>query len=1446
VLLLTAVSVTLLLKSDRIQNWLTGKVTTYLTQQFRVQVSIRHISYDPFVAFSLDDVLLGDQKKDTLFFVKKLSFSVLGLNVDSMQVKLRNVEIDGAYSRIVYYSDKTFNMDVILDLIDTMPAPPGEPPFHLYFNSVKLTNSRFRFIDYGEKFEPEGFDPYNEDIRNIEMELSDFHILDDSLNFRMNHLSCTEKGGVVVNELQASTIVTPRGMYFNDLHLKTPYSEVTHTFNMHYNSWDELADFTDYVEMHAIVSNAKIDMRDIAHFIPGMKYYRQSFLVSGDFRGPLRNIKLRDLSVEFGKASRLEGTISLKGLPDVENLFMDVKAENAVTDKADIEYLIGRDMPSQLVTLGRMKFRGRYTGFYNDFVAYGHFNTAQGEINSDINMKLRKPPALSTYSGNLELIDFNLGRFAGVQEYIGRTTLTASLTGKGFALRDLESGFRSDITTLTANGYTYHNMKVDGSLARKIFNGKFQMRDANAKVDFDGTVNFREKVPTYKFHASLRQVNLDKLHLAHIKTVLSTDVDIDFAFKDVDRNEGSIVLRNILLEKDSTEYTLNKVTMQSVVGDQKRQFSMTSDIFSIDLRGNFLLLDMKASVQSILYNLLPNYFVAPRGQYMGEQEMQFKVAVNNPELITEVFYPVLRIGELQMSGRYSARNNEIVMNAVVDELHYREVGMEDVVLELNVSSVDKGKITAGIGEFTRNDSVLFDDFTLTSDFTQNRADVHLSVSDSTSANYASIHSDINFEPGAIHIVTGESFLRYNNIPVRIAEGSDIAVTDSVIRFTSVQLLQGAGKALVNGIYDLQSGMHNLRAEVSGINLGLVNVFVPSLTFRTGGSVNGSAVLKGSGDRRYVNSALTASSFSLDGDTIGDFVLNSNYNEKQQRFLLYMKSLSGQLQNFEIGGYVSTATQPNELNLTLAFNESNLHVFQAFLKDHVVLYGGTVSAKCRVTGTTEKPLIRGDALVRNADARIEYLKTRYRFTSAVTFDNTDIRVPQFIVTDEKNNTGKVSGHVVHDDFGSFVFDLRMTGLDRFQVLNTTARDNDIFYGQAYASGSVRLSGSPGDLTLETDLTTEKGTVIYIPLSDDVSSGTDGLINFVSRDTSLKAFVVKRSPLAGFTASCVIHATPDAEIQIVLDAQQGDIIKGRGTGNLRLELTRQGSFYMYGMYRIREGEYSFTAANVFSKKFTLREGGTITWAGDPLQAQMDIEGVYYVRRTGISEIVSNTGQNTSQATQVRIPVECLLFLKGKLMSPDIRFDINLPDLQSAIGSNKVHDIQNSLRTIRNDPDMLNMQVMSLMLFGKFAPLNGLTEGTTSTLSSGASTTLSDMFSSQASNLISKIIPGFDLVVDIQTATGTSKTRAIVTASKKFYDNRLELQTSYDPEFANANIATQYNLRKDGNLKLKAYNRNTTDLAGVRNNILTQGIGLYYRKEFDSFIELFKKKSAVNNNP
>ena len=118
--------------------------------------------------------------------------------------------------------------------------------------------------------------------------------------------------------------------------------------------------------------------------------------------------------------------------------------------------------------MGTILFKGRFDGFYSDFVAYGEIYTDLGLVNTDVNLKLNNN-GIPSYSGVVNANQFQIGKWFGKEDQIGAVSLKASIIGKGIKLNTIDAKLKGDISEVTLKGYTYSNIEVDGSLKDNFF-----------------------------------------------------------------------------------------------------------------------------------------------------------------------------------------------------------------------------------------------------------------------------------------------------------------------------------------------------------------------------------------------------------------------------------------------------------------------------------------------------------------------------------------------------------------------------------------------------------------------------------------------------------------------------------------------------------------------------------------------------------------------------------------------------------------------------------------------------------------------------------------------------------------------------------------------------------------------------------------------------------------
>ncbi|MDQ3190484.1 MAG: translocation/assembly module TamB, partial [Bacteroidota bacterium] len=367
--------------------------------------------------------------------------------------------------------------------------------------------------------------------------------------------------------------------------------------------------------------------------------------------------------------------------------------------------------------------------------------------------------------------------------------------------------------------------------------------------------------------------------------------------------------------------------------------------------------------------------------------------------------------------------------------------------------------------------------------------------------------------------------------------------------------------------------------------------------------------------------------------------------------------------------------------------------------------------------------------------------------------------------------------------------------------------------------------------------EKGTVFYIPLTGTEEITVSNFITFINKDTTVVQ--VKdgyQVDLTGIQMNFEFDLTPDAEVQVIFDPKIGDVIKGKGRGHLTMEINTLGKFSIFGEYIIEEGDYLFTLMNVINKRFKVEKGGTIKWTGDPYNAQVDINAIYRLRTS-----LYDLGQYID-TTKKRVPVNVMLKMKEDLLSPDIHFDIKLP------GADEI--TKNQLRTLLYNEQELNQQVFALLTLNRFVPPLSSGGGNSENSHAGIHTTSStELLSNQLSNWLSQISNEFDVGVNYRPGDDISSQELEVALSTQLLNDRVILDGNVGVS-NNQAVATQqtnnmvgefnveYKISEDGRFRVRGFNRpNGANQIYVNSNY-TQGVGLFYRVEFNSFGELYHR--------
>jgi hypothetical protein len=293
-------------------------------------------------------------------------------------------------------------------------------------------------------------------------------------------------------------------------------------------------------------------------------------------------------------------------------------------------------------------------------------------------------------------------------------------------------------------------------------------------------------------------------------------------------------------------------------------------------------------------------------------------------------------------------------------------------------------------------------------------------------------------------------------------------------------------------------------------------------------------------------------------------------------------------------------------------------------------------------------------------------------------------------------------------------------------------------------------------------------------------------------------------------------------------------------------------MFGDYVLQDGFYDFTFEDqqfgrLITRRFYIERGGTVQWTGDPGNAILDISAIYSTR-ANLAPVLS-TAFSVNNNTMRRVNVQSVISLMGRMSQPDVKFDFRLPNVDD--------DIRTEFFSVvnRDDENEMTKQTFFLLLFGGFT-----TPGDNSNIAlnqdMNATSMVWDMLLSQANSILQNFSDNLNISVNHRPATTNTHEQTQVTMSTQFFDNRLLIDghvgrgglsrenfgEPVDPAQQQA-IMGEFNAeyRITDRFSLKAFNRpNEREFSRMSSQLgYLQGIGIAYRREFNSFGSLFRRR-------
>ena len=1400
------------------------------------------------------------------------SDSVSYLSIQSVvdELKLENALIDltpelitaevlqVSKSNIQYH---TFEPESSSDLANADIKPASENNWKVTLNRIEATDNFFSYKIGSAPALKNEFDSDNIELNQLSFQAEDFFYETEIIKISIRELSAIDGNDFVIDNLEMDFSMDPHAISTQGLKLKTPDASIDADFLIEFASMESFAESLEFTDLELEMRKVSFRNPFILYFSPDLAsqpFFQNSKAttsLSGTVNGPVDNLSGKNLVIRTGSETVLETDFSIIGLPDAETAMFDFPNLNIISGKRDIELMAGTTIPENIrlpedISI-QADFKGRMKAFETTLGMNSSFGSAQLFTSIDKD---------EHFSGNIEIDSFDLGSLLNDTVMYGPVSLTAEANGQGLDMETIDAKILAEVSQIYLNAYNYQHLSLDGTLFGSEFAGKINLNDENAMFDFEGVVGLNPEQEFYQFRLDVHGADLQRLNFTEDDIRIGFAVSANLLGRTVDELYGDVEITNLVVAKEDEIHVLDSLLFASINEPGKSVFDFSSALVDVKYSGTI----SPTAISGALNGFINNYFQFSdtiSDPTMGEAAaFEFEIQLHNHPIISQVLLPQLKEFEPGlMVGSFDSETSGLKLDATMNTIVYGTTEIKDLVLELNSTPAELSyKFSSSA---VSNSQIRLENFLLEGKLADDIILANLSSIDEDQRKKFAIQSQITKENEIYKLTLDPEgfYLMYNRW--NVAADNFIAFGDEGFMIHNLFMSNEVSEINIASVND--SFDDDLNFEIKNFMLDDISRIIEKDTTFVKGTVDGNVLLKNMNETLGIVADVKISDLIFRGIPVGNLAIKAD-NPEADKFDVDV-NLSGAENNITASGYYIPDGGDQALSIKTAIQSLSMKTVEAFSMGQITESAGMLSGDLHITGTIAAPEITGELVFNDVFLNPAVLNNRLELKhETVQFKPDGIYFDSFTIHDADQRSATIDGSVKMTRFKDYVFALQVNTRD-FQLFNTTSKDNKEFFGRMVIDSKIDVKGPMELPVVNATIKVKEGSNFTFAVPEDRFSTDRGedVVEFIA-PTNLNPILYRddeepiQSPgFTGFDLSAIIEIDKEATLRLLMDPTSTDSLVVRGQAALSFAMDRSGKMSLTGAYNLDEGSYLVSLQSIIKKQFDILPGSTITWVGDPLDADVSLNARYSVRAAPYDLVAAQMSGLSNEETagyKQRYPFWVLLKLRGKLLQPVISFEIQLPPDEKGILGGAVDQ---KLNLLNEDESALNKQVFALLVLGRFIqenPLQTESGGTSAMVRS----TVGTFLSAQLNQLTSKVVPGVELNFDIQSyedyqsGQAQGRTEVELGIKKQLFNERLSFQIggSIDVEGEQAkqnsasdiasDVQIEYKLTEDGRYRLKGFRHNQYEGA-IDGQLVESGVGAVFVREFDKWKNFLRKKKT-----
>lgn len=1336
--------------------------------------------------------------------------------------------------------------------------------------NLMLKQVDFAFDDNNAPRVKCGMDYSHLDIRNFSLTGQDVLYSTDTISGNLKHLALNEKSGLDLHELRTKFVYHNQGAALKDLYILTPGTLIQDNIEVSYPSLAALEKELHKMRVDLNFIKSKLAIKDVLIFMTPenqkmlQPYAGQHLNMAGNINGYLNALNIKGLYLAGLNNTEISLDGELNGLPDSDKLRYDLDIKKMQSSYKDIAAFLPDSLKQQIRIPELFAINGHLSGTTQDYNPNLHIKTSDGSADVKGSIRMSPGEGREQYDVYLNTNDLNVGKIMRMDSTLGKVSMSATVKGSSFDINRMNAAFKADIRSAWAMGYNYNSMALNGTLADKVAYLKLLSSDPNVLMDMDATANLSGTYPAVNAIVNIGNLDLQAIKLYNDTLILKGNMAADFSSLNPDYPAGVFTWANPSIQISENPMLLDSIYFKSEpTADSAQQiYANVSNILRANLTGHIPLTQIgNAALAHInkYYRISDSISAAP-----GQYDMNLAATVNYHPLL-KGFAPDLKpFDTVQMRAMLSPMDMDFYVFAPT--LTYGTNKLDSITLSVK----EQNNAIDYVAALHRYSQVggQFDLWnpSVTGAIRNDSVSAYVSLKDSTEEEQFALGANMYQRDSVsyLHMFPGLKF-DYENWAVN--PENVIAFGPAGFYVNNFVMSKGNQAIKVNS---QQAATFNspLTAAIENFSLSNITRMLSRDTLLADGILNMNATADLRDSFPKINADLSIDNLTAFEQLIGKLTAKAN-NETEN---IYNASVNLTQNENDIdlsGKYYMQPVNGNSFDFLLSLRALSIKSIEGLTFGSIRNSSGFLRGELDIKGTIDTPKLKGELRTDNLQTTVGMLNSIFKMPAEkITFANNALNFDNFKILDANNRAATIDGRIRTTNYVDYILNLQFNA-NRWQPVNSTSKDFDMFYGKLIFSSNLNIKGYATAPRIDGNITIHDSTRLTYAMIDNGPGmeESEGIVEFVDgRDTTRRYTldsILNENKLRVSRAAQMnvnVGIEKNAIFNVVIDPLTGDNLSVSGVANLNTTIAPNGTVGLTGTYELNKGFYQLNY-NFLKRRFDIQPGSVITLSGDPLDADVNITAVYdaNIAPYDLMTSVSSDDANLVYYKQ-RLPFQVLLKMKGKVMAPEITFDIVLPEDQATMVSTEVVGaVQNQLNRLRTNPSEMSKQVFAILILGRFIAEDPFSSGTSTSAEFYARQSASRFLSQQLNQIAGQLVKGLDLAVDLESSEDYStgqkqnKTDLNITASKRLFNDRLTVTVGNDfqlegQQAANresslipGNLSADYRLTEDGRYLVRAYRKNQMQNV-IDGYVVETGVSFKVTIDYNKFSNIFRSRKKM----